>query len=528
MSNSNIDSRTYHSGENNDTTGREPFEDTSRDFIHGGNTTSAAGTGIPGTFGAGVGNTGTGHTGVGHTGVGHTGVGHTGTTHQGGLTGAGAGATTGAGLTGRHGRRGSASSSSSSSSEEVDGVRRKKDRSNRPKKPIGQKVKEAVGLGGAGAGATGASRTIGHDQSSSATGIHSGATGIHSDRVANAGVNPTGDGPREGQSHGVTSLHGNRDAYNESAGTRGDINTGTTRDPAVHSSGLGGLSGSTRQTGDVPGGIQSGTTSYGTGHNLASEARDHTTGSHHTGTGVGSGVGAGGLGASSGNQYGSGVGTGGLGSSQGNQYGSGVGTGAHTGTGVGSGVGTGGLGSSHGIQHGSGVGAGGLGASSGNQYGSNTAASNYDSTTSGLGEDRSAGYARTQGGPGNEGITGHNLSGAAGTDRFDVDRASSGVTGGAYGQSDVNKQTDSGLNRHQGDFTNNQTATGGAYSNPEARTGLTGREHTTTGVPDQHGNATHTTEGHSGTTHTTEGHSGGLIDKVKGMLGGHSSTGHST
>jgi hypothetical protein len=185
---------------------------------------------------------------------------------------------------------------------------------------------------------------------------------------------------------------------------------------------------------------------------LAAEARDHTTGAHHTGTGIGSGVGV----------------------------------------------------------------ASGLGASSGQHYGSNTAASDYSSNTTGLGqshtsglghsnigEDRSAGYARNQGGPGNEGITGHNLSGAAGTDRFDVDRSSSG----AYGNNDANKHMDSGITRTGGDFTNNATATGGAYSNPDAKTGLTGREHTTTGVPDQHG-------------HATEQHSGGILDKVKGMLGG--------
>ncbi|KAJ9098284.1 hypothetical protein QFC21_004613 [Naganishia friedmannii] len=379
---SNIDPKTYHSGENNNTTGREPFEDTSRDFIHGHNAGSAVGTGIPGTFGAGVGGTGVGHS-----------------TH--GLTGATAGAT-GAGMTGRHGRRGSNSSSSSSSDEEVNGVRQKKTTRTKSKKPIGEKLKEAVGMGGAAAATHG--------------------------------------GSHEGASHGLASLHGQRDAYNETATTRGDINTGTSRDPAVsHATGLGGLSGATRQTGDAPGGIQSGNTHFGTGHNLAAEARDHTTGSHHTGTGVGSGIG-------------------------------------------------------------------------GAQYGSNTAAQDYSSTTSGLGhqsghsnigEDRSAGYARNQGGPGNEGITGNNLSGAAGTDRFDVDRSSSG----AYGHNDANKHMDSGVTRTGGDFTNNVTATGGAYANPDAKTGLTGREHTTTGVQDQHGNA-------------TEQHSGGLLDKVKGMLGG--------
>ncbi|KAJ9119424.1 hypothetical protein QFC24_005657 [Naganishia onofrii] len=436
MSNINIDPKTYHSGENNNTTGREPFEDTSRDFIHGNNAGSAAGTGIPGTFGAGVGGTGVGHStgGVGHStgGIGHSTTGTHGT--HGVLTGATAGAT-GAGLTGRHGRRGSNSSSSSSSSdEEVNGVRQKKTVRTKNKKPIGEKVKEAVGMGGA-------------------------AAATH--------------GSHEGASHGVTSLHGQRDAYNETTGTRGDINTGTSRDPAVsHSAGLGGLSGATRQTGDAPGGIQSGNTHFGTGHNLASEARDHTTGSHHTGTGIGSGVGA----------------------------------------------------------------TSGLGASSGAHYGSNTAASDYSSNTTGLGqshtsglgqgqshtsglghsnvgEDRSAGYARTQGGPGNEGITGNNLSGAAGTDRFDVDRSSSG----AYGHNDANKHIDSGVTRTGGDFTNSATATGGAYSNPDAKTGLTGREHTTTGVPDQHGHATEQHTGHA----TGEQHSGGILDKVKGMLGGH-------
>jgi hypothetical protein len=161
-------------------------------------------------------------------------------------------------------------------------------------------------------------------------------------------------------------------------------------------------------------------------------------------------------------------------------------------------------------------GAGGVHTSSG-QYGSNTSASNYASTTehsSGLGhsshgDDRSAAYDRNQGGPGNQGISGGGLSGAAGTDRFDVDRSSSGVTGtGVHGQ-------DSGVSRHgpTGDFANNATSSGGAYDNPNAKTGLTGRETTQTGVSDQHGNATHT---------GTEAHGGGLIDKVKGMLGGHS------
>jgi hypothetical protein len=101
------------------------------------------------------------------------------------------------------------------------------------------------------------------------------------------------------------------------------------------------------------------------------------------------------------------------------------------------------------------------------------------------------------------------LSGAAGTDRFDVDRSSSGANTGSYGH-----QQDTGVSRHgiTGDFDNNATApTGGAYSNPDAKTGLTGREHTTTGVSDQHG-------------HATEQHQGGLLDKVKAMLPGHSST----
>lgn len=157
---------------------QEPFEDTSRDFIHGGNNTHAPGTGIPGTFGAGVGNTGS-----------------TTTHHTGGLTGAGAGA----GLTGTHGkshgltRRGSASSSSSSSSEEeVDGVRRKKlNRTKKDKKPVTEKVKEAV-TGGAGAG----------------------VAGTHGKHESSTGHNLTG------ASHGVSNLHGERDAYNEGVPTR--------------------------------------------------------------------------------------------------------------------------------------------------------------------------------------------------------------------------------------------------------------------------------------------------------------------
>ncbi|GHJ85020.1 hypothetical protein NliqN6_1422 [Naganishia liquefaciens] len=401
---------TYHSGENNSTTGREPFEDTSRDFIHGGNNTHAPGTGLPGTFGAGVGNTGS--TTTSH---------HTGT----GLTGGAAGA----GLTGTHdkshklGRRGSASSSSSSSSEEeVDGVRRKKlNRTKKDKKPVGEKVKEAVGMGGAGVGVAGTH------------GKHESATGHN----------------LTGASHGASGLHGERDAYNEGVPTRGDIRTGTSADPAVGgATGIGGIAGH-RQTGDEPGGIQSGNTHFGTGRNLAAEAHDKVTGTHHTGTGLGS--------------------------------------------------------EGH--------------------YGSNTAASNYASTTehpSGLGHsgshtgnDRSAGFARDSGNPGNQGVAGSNLSGAAGTDRFDVDRNASGVNTG-YGHDDAHKHQDTGISRHgpTGDFDNNATSTGGAYDNPDAKTGLTGREHTTTGVPDQHGNATHT--GH-GEAHS----SGGLMDKVKSVLGGH-------
>jgi hypothetical protein len=396
---------TYHSGENNNTTGREPFEDTSRDFIHGGGNNAHA---IPGTFGAGVGGQST--TTTTH----HTTTG----AHHSGLGGATAGGLTGEGLTGR-GRRGS-NSSYSSSDEEVDGVRRKKDRSNRTKKPIGEKIKEAVGMGGASAG----------------TGAVSGVAASHQGQHDSRGMAPGTagvSGVHQGASHGLSSLHGQRDEFNES--------------------------GVVRQTGDVPGGVQSGNTHYGTGHNLAAEARDHTTGQHHTGTGIGSGI--------------------------------------TTGTAA--------------------------------QYGSNTSASNYDSNTShglghsgsNIGEDRSAGYARNTGGPGNQGVAGSNLGGAAGTDRFDVDRSSSGVAG--IGS---NTHQDTGVSRHgiTGDFDNNATAPrGGAYSNPDAKTGLTGREHTSTGVPDQHGNATSTssTAAHTG-EHAAEQHaSGGILGKVKAVLGGH-------
>lgn len=203
---------TYHSGENNSTTGREPFEDNSRDFIHGGNNTRAVGTGIPGTFGAGVGNTTstTSH---------HTGSGLT-------------GGATGAGLTGTHGkshglnRRGSASSSSSSSSEEeVDGVRRKKlNRTKKNKKPVGEKAKEAVGLGGAGAGVAGThgkheTSHGSHIESSHTTGQH-GLTGTDNSRGLTGQHGAGVTGVTQQGSHGLGGLHGERDAYNEGVPTR--------------------------------------------------------------------------------------------------------------------------------------------------------------------------------------------------------------------------------------------------------------------------------------------------------------------
>ncbi|KAI5453026.1 hypothetical protein NCC49_006556 [Naganishia albida] len=421
---------TYHSGENNNTTGREPFEDTSRDFIHGGGAGNTHA--IPGTFGAGVGG-GQSTTTTSH----HTTTG----AHHSGLGGATAGGLTGEGLKNRT-RRGSNSSSSSSSDEEVDGVRRKKDKSNRPKKPVGEKIKEAVGMGGhSGAGAAAGTGAVGgvaashhgqHDSRGIAPGT-AGVTGVH-----------------QGASHGLHNLHGQRDEFNE---------------------------GRLGQTGDIPGGHQSGTTAYGTGHNLAS---DSVTGQQHTGLGSGAGIRSGTTG-----EYGSNTSASNYAS---NTSSSGLGSGSH------------GLGHSSTTEHSHGLG----------HSGSN------------MGEDRSAGFNRATGGPGNQGVQGSHLGGAANTDKFDAPREHSsvgtGIGSGPHAQ-------DSGVTRHgpTGDFDNTATAPkGGAYVNDDARTALTGREHTSTGVPDMHGNATSTssTATHTG-EHGAEHSSGGLLGKVKAVLGGH-------
>jgi hypothetical protein len=191
------------------------------------------------------------------------------------------------------------------------------------------------------------------------------------------------------------------------------------------------------------------------------------------------------------------------------------------------------------------------GLTGGDSYGSDRAARDYDSRTgehehhshSGThtgthtgtgeyrtgdnrGEDRSAGYDRSQGGPGNQGISeyqgrehsGPVSGGAAGTDRFDVDRESSGAYGeGTYGKDTGDKtQVNQNITRTGRDFTGGATASGGAYTDDFAKTGLTGRETTTTGVNDQHGQSTAATG-----THDQEHHKQGLMEKVKNVIGGH-------
>jgi len=170
-----------------------------------------------------------------------------------------------------------------------------------------------------------------------------------------------------------------------------------------------------------------------------------------------------------------------------------------------------------------------LGATGGSNYGSDRAAAQYERDTSGLGSgqtrgsgndentpDLSAGHGRSVGGPGNMGVSDYQgsasgpiSSGAAGTDRFDAGEPLAREGSGHYGQADAEKnQTNHSVSRHGHDFTGGHTATGGAYTNEYAKTGLTGRETTTTGVPDQQGERTQNQS---------------LLDKVKHAVGIHKS-----
>jgi hypothetical protein len=179
-----------------------------------------------------------------------------------------------------------------------------------------------------------------------------------------------------------------------------------------------------------------------------------------------------------------------------------------------------------------------------NIYGSSNAAREYENATdrrtgsgltgSGLaGSGEAAGYDRSSGGIGNQGVGAFQGSehggpisgGAAGTDRFDTSRdhgvtrdtsitgASSTTTGTQYGHDSDNKAANdhklSGITRHGDDFTKGDTADS-AYHNYQP-TGLTGREETTTGVHDKN-------------LESTGAHKEGLLDKVKNLIGGHSNT----
>jgi len=193
----------------------------------------------------------------------------------------------------------------------------------------------------------------------------------------------------------------------------------------------------------------------------------------------------------------------------------------------------------------------GLSGQTGDNYGSNTSAGNYAQDTSNLDQgaaggltgdnyassgaggitgdnvDKSAGYGQDSGNPGNMGVGGYGgergnvvSGGAAGTDRFDSNYGD-GVGGDkrfgqedeeTYGNPSGKKVTSNqGIGRHGDDFTGGFAATGGAYTNESAKTGLTGREGTATGVQDQNAQPTQ----HQG-----------FIGKVMNVLGGHNNSGN--
>ncbi|KAG7575491.1 hypothetical protein FFLO_00310 [Filobasidium floriforme] len=257
----------------------------------------------------------------------------------------------------------------------------------------------------------------------------------------------------------------------------GDIRSGTADDHLVgqgRNTGMG-LDGSHltgSQTGDAPGGIQTGSGSFGTGRDVAQDDRkmtdkvkDAVTGNkdhaHDHTVGKGASV------------------EGGI-------------TGGHPGAGI-------------------------TGGSDSTTYGSNTAARDFDQRTGSAGN---MGVGNYQGSNEHGVVSG----GAAGTDRFDAPRRDNEHithtdrltgTGADHGHTVGNKGSDdhklSGVTRHGDDFTKGDTADS-AYKNYDA-TGLTGRENTTTGV-------------HDNNLEGTGAHKEGLMDKVKNLIGGHTNTTH--
>jgi len=335
-----------------------------------------------------------------------------------------------------------------------------------------------VGSGLTGAG-VGSGLTGNHDHQRG-TGVGSGLTGNHDHQ--HSGLTGGNEHRETGHGSSGTGLTGRQGDHPLTHDTRhhGDIRSGTSEDHAIagdrHTgTGLTGGILADRQTGDQPGGIQTGTSSYGTGEDVI---RNRNNDNRGVGEKIKDAV------------------SGGNNNKDDDYNHRTVGHGAHTGTGL-----TGGH-----------PGAGVTGASDSTVYGSNTAARDFDQSTSGS----AAGYDRS-GGVGNQGVAGFQGSdhrgpvsgGAAGTDRFDTDRS------GEHGHTVGNKGSDdhklSGLTRHGDDFTKGDTADS-AYKNYDA-TGLSGREKTTTGV-------------HDNNLEGTGAHKEGIMDKIKHVIGGHTNTTH--
>jgi len=324
------------------------------------------------------------------------------------------------------------------------------------------------GLGSSGLASTGTGLGGDHHHHSSST-EHTG-TGLGGNHH-NAGLEHT-DSRRNAGDHPL--VHDTRHHGDIRSGTADDHLVGQGRNTGAGIDG-GHLAGS--QTGDAPGGVQTGTGSFGTGRDVSQDDRKMTdkikdavtsdkSRDHHHET---------------------------------------VGHGAHTGTGV-----TGG-------HPGAGVTGANTGASDSTVYGSNTAARDYDQRTESAGN---MGVAHHQGSDSHGPVSG----GAAGTDRFDAPRRDHDDvtrtdkitgTGAEHGHSVGDKGADdhklSGLTRHGDDFTKGDTADS-AYKNYDA-TGLSGRETTTTGV-------------HDNNLEGTGAHKEGLMDKVKHVFGGHTNTTH--
>jgi len=320
-------------------------------------------------------------------------------------------------------------------------------------------------------------------------GLHTGSTGL--------GHSNTGLGHSHEHNTGLggvgSGLTGSNTGYDENDSRRnqgdhplvhdtrhhGDIRSGTADDHLV---GQGRRTGSDltgghmagNQTGDAPGGVQTGSGSFGTGRDVAQDDRKMTDKIKDAVTGNNDNDGT---------------------------HRQTVGHGAHTGTGL-----TGGH-----------PGAGVTGGSDSTVYGSNTAARDFDQSTGSVGNQ---GVAHHQGSDHHGPISG----GAAGTDRFDAPRRDNEnithtdkITGSGadHGHTVGDKGSDdhklSGLTRHGDDFTKGDTADS-AYKNYDA-TGLSGREKTTTGV-------------HDNNLEGTGAHKEGLMDKVKHVFGGHTNTTH--